>query len=102
MPFTVYSDYRALEYFMITKNLSVRQARWAEYLSCYYFLLMYQTGRANERANALSRKREDLLNQSQVMAANQTQILLPQEKVADEVVWDLQLAPLEPSRVSKS
>ena len=32
-PFSVYSDHRALEYFMSTKKLSARQARWAELLS---------------------------------------------------------------------
>src|SRR5579862_4436921 len=101
-PFTVYSDHRALEYFMTTKKLSARQARWAEYLSRYHFLLTYRTGRTNERADALSRKREDLLSQSQVMAANRTQILLPREKLTDEVVRDLQLAPLEPFGGSQS
>src|SRR5579862_7276977 len=96
-PFTVYSDHRALEYFMTTKKLSARQARWAEYLSRYHFLLTYRTGKANERADALSRKREDLLSQGQVMTANRTQVLFPLDKVTDEVVRDLQLAPLEPS-----
>ena len=100
-PFTIYSDHRALEYFMITKKLSARQARWAEYLSRYHFLLTYRTGRMNERADALSRKREDFLSQSQVMVVNQIQILLPQEKLADEVVQDLQLTPLEPSGIPK-
>jgi hypothetical protein len=31
-PIQVYSDYKALKYFMTTKNLSARQARWAELL----------------------------------------------------------------------
>ena len=29
----VYTDHKALEYFMITKQLTSRQARWAEILS---------------------------------------------------------------------
>jgi hypothetical protein len=40
-PFLVYSDHRALEYFMTTKKLSARQARWAEYLLRYHFKLAY-------------------------------------------------------------
>src|SRR5579862_8612450 len=40
-PFMVYSNHRALEYFMITKKLSARQAHWTEYLSRYHFLLTY-------------------------------------------------------------
>ena len=40
-PFLVYSDHRALEYFMTTKKLSAQQARWAEYLSHFHFKLAY-------------------------------------------------------------
>jgi hypothetical protein len=40
-PLKVYSDHKALEYFMTTKNLSARQARWAELLSRYHFTIMY-------------------------------------------------------------
>jgi hypothetical protein len=32
-PTQVYSDYKALEYFITTKNLSARQACWAKLLS---------------------------------------------------------------------
>src|SRR6202021_2866811 len=35
-PLQVYSDYKALEYFMTTKILSARQACLAELLSCYH------------------------------------------------------------------
>jgi hypothetical protein len=31
-PTQVYSNYKVLEYFITTKNLSTRQARWAELL----------------------------------------------------------------------
>ena len=80
---------------MTTKKLSARQARWAEYLSRYYFKLSYRTGKSNERADALSRKLEDTSAQDQVIAAHRTQVLLPQDKLADEVIRDLQLAPME-------
>ena len=40
-PFLVYSDHRTLEYFMTTKKLSARQARWAKYLSHFHFKLAY-------------------------------------------------------------
>jgi transposase InsO family protein len=94
-PLMVYSDHRALEYFMTTKKLSARQARWAEYLSRYHFKLAYRTGRSNERADALSRKLEDTSAQDRVITAHRTQILLPRDKLAHEVVQDLQLAPIE-------
>jgi hypothetical protein len=59
-PFSVYSDHKALEYFITTKKLSARQARWAEYLSRFHFKLMYRIGKANERADALSKKHKDV------------------------------------------
>jgi transposase InsO family protein len=95
-PFSVYSDHRALEYFMTTKKLSARQARWAELLSRYHFVLMYRTGKLNERADALSRKHEDVTVQGKVMAEYRTQTFLPRNKISPEVIQDLQLAPVEP------
>ena len=59
-PFLVYSDYRALKYFMTTKKLFARQACQAEYLSQFYFKLIYQARKSNKRANALSKKYEDV------------------------------------------
>lgn len=53
--FDIYTDHRALEYFMTTKKLNARQARWAEFLSRFYFLIRYRPGRENTLADALSR-----------------------------------------------
>jgi len=36
-PLKVYSDYKALEYFITKKHLTARQAHWAELLSQYHF-----------------------------------------------------------------
>ena len=59
--FQVLTDHRSLEYFMTTKKLNARQARWAEFLSRFYFLIKYRPGRQNTLADALSRplKKED-------------------------------------------
>ena len=95
-PFQIYSDHRALEYFMTTKKLSARQARWAEYLSRYHFKLAYRAGKSNERADALSRRTEDVATQNRTMAAYRTQVLLPRDKISDRIIQDLQLAPIEP------
>ena len=59
-PFLVYSDYRALKYFITTKKLLARQARWAEYLSRFHFKLIYRARKSNKRANALSKKYKDI------------------------------------------
>jgi hypothetical protein len=53
--FRILTNHRALEYFMTTKKLSARQARWAEFLSRFYFEIKYQPGKANTLADALSR-----------------------------------------------
>jgi hypothetical protein len=53
--FEILSDHKALEYFMTTKKLNARQARWAEFLSRFYFLIRYRPGKKNTLANALVR-----------------------------------------------
>jgi len=65
-PLKVYSDHKALEYFMTTKNLSARQARWAELLSRYHFTIMYWPGQSNQKADALTRREEDTYAQNLV------------------------------------
>jgi len=65
-PLKVYSDHKALEYFMTTKNLSARQARWAELLSRYHFTIMYWPGQSNQKADALTRREEDTYEQNLV------------------------------------
>ena len=59
-PFLVYSNYKTLEYFITTKKLLARQARWAKYLSRFYFKLIYRARKSNKRANALSKKHKDI------------------------------------------
>jgi hypothetical protein len=43
-PVNVFSDHKALEYFMITKELNARQARWEEFLSQFHFTIRYRLG----------------------------------------------------------
>ena len=50
----IFTDHKALEYFMTTKQLTGRQARWAEVLSEYHFIIMYQTRKENTKADALT------------------------------------------------
>jgi len=52
-------DHKALEYFMTTRALTARQARWAEILSEYNFLIRYKP-RSMNRADALTRREQDL------------------------------------------
>src|SRR5258705_2913411 len=55
---TVWTDHKNLEYFNSTKSLTRRQARWAEFLSEFDFIVNYRPGEKNGKPDALSR-RED-------------------------------------------
>ena len=52
----VLTDHKGLEYFMSTKKLISRQVRWAEFLSEFNFVISYQSGKKNNKADALMRK----------------------------------------------
>ena len=52
----IYTDHRNLEYFTTTKVLNKRQARWAENLVEFNFVVMYRTGASNTKADLLSRR----------------------------------------------
>jgi RNase H-like domain found in reverse transcriptase len=56
--FDVLTDHQALEYFMTTRKLSARQARWAEFLSRFYFMIRYRPGKQNTIADILPRTNE--------------------------------------------
>lgn len=58
-PVQVLSDHKALEYFMTTKKLTRRQARWAEMLSEFNFQIVYRPGKQNDKADALTRRPDD-------------------------------------------
>ena len=50
----IFTNHKALKYFMTTKQLTSQQARWAEVLLEYHFIIMYYTRKENTKANALT------------------------------------------------
>ena len=56
----VLSDYKNLEYFISTKLLSRRQARWSKFLSRFNFKIVYRLGKASAKPDALTRRSGDL------------------------------------------
>jgi hypothetical protein len=58
--FKVITDHKNLEYFMKPKMLSERQVRWAAMLSRFNMEILYRPGKQNVRADALSRREQDL------------------------------------------
>jgi len=90
----VITDHKNLEYFMTTKLLSRRQARWSEYLSRFDFELQYRPGKLNARADALTRRSADCpSNDSDPRKAIQQQTMLKPHNISEDIRQDLQLAP---------
>ena len=56
-PIRVQTDHANLRYFFTTKTLNQRQARWAELLAAYDFIIEYKPGERNP-ADAPSRRRD--------------------------------------------
>ena len=52
--FTVVTDHKGLEYFKTQPNLSPRQTRWWEYLSCFNYNNIHVDGTRNQVADSLS------------------------------------------------
>jgi RNase H-like domain found in reverse transcriptase/Reverse transcriptase (RNA-dependent DNA polymerase)/Integrase zinc binding domain len=59
LPIQVLTDHKSLEYFMSTKRLTRRQARWAEFLAGYNFQITYRPGKDNQKADSLTRRPGD-------------------------------------------
>ena len=58
--FEIRTDHKNLEYFMTVQKLTERQMRWSLILSRYNFTISYIPGKENERADALSRREQDM------------------------------------------
>ena len=88
LPVKIFTDHRSLEYFMTTKKLTRRQARWAEFLSEFNFVITYRPGKKNEKADALTRRPNDKPHDDDdERQQHQLQTLLPPER--------LELQPIE-------
>ena len=57
----IFTDHKNLKYFMISKELTRRQARWAEKLFEYNFKIIYQSEIKNAKTDAFIRKIDDFL-----------------------------------------
>ena len=58
--FEIRTDHKNLEYFMTVKKLTERQIRWSLILFKYDFVINYITGKSNERADAFSKREQDV------------------------------------------
>jgi hypothetical protein len=77
--FQVRTDHKNLEYFMTARKLTERQMRWSLILSKYNFTIMYIPGKENVRADALSRRDQDMPKGADPRVDSRTiQLLKPQ------------------------
>ena len=75
---------------MSSKKLSQRQARWAEYLSRFDFLLRYRPGHKDEKPDALTRRSGDLPKEKDEILKMQNQVLLKPENLDDRVKAEIE------------
>jgi len=61
LSFQICTDHKNLKYFMTVKKLTERQMRWSLILSKYNFFILYLLRKQNERADALSRQKQNVL-----------------------------------------
>ena len=57
--FDIITDHKNLQTFATTKQLTPRHIRWSEFLSRFNFRIVYRSGSASTRPDALSRRPED-------------------------------------------
>ncbi|KKF92157.1 Retrotransposable element Tf2 155 kDa protein type 1 [Ceratocystis platani] len=75
-PVKVITDHRNLEYFMSTKQLNRRQARWSELLSRFNFHIVYRPGKLGGKPDSLTRRSEDLPKEGDDRLLHQSQTVL--------------------------
>ncbi|KAI3650144.1 hypothetical protein MP228_005001, partial [Amoeboaphelidium protococcarum] len=75
---TVLTDHKNLQYFMTTKQLTRRQARWAIFFSEFDFVLTHRPGSLNGKADLLSRRSDYFIQEDK---ANFLRLLDPSKVV---------------------
>ena len=86
IPLQIFSDHRGLEWFETKRQLTRRQARWAEKLSEFNFRIVYRPGKDNNKADALTRQSSAApTDPDDARLRHQQQILLPKERMGPQV-----------------
>lgn len=91
--FDIYTDHQSLEHFMTTKKLTARQARWAEFLSGFDFVIRYTPGKMNRRADCLTRRSQDTA-QPPDADSSRVNVVLPPDKLDPKIQQHLSFSAL--------
>jgi hypothetical protein len=84
----VITDHKNLEWFMTTKQLNRRQARWAEFLSEFNFLITYRPGTQGTKPDSLTRRPGDIPVPGDIQDPrnhHQHQVLIKSHQVHDGI-----------------
>lgn len=84
-PIQVFSDHRNLEYFMITKGLNRRQARWSEFLSRFDFLIKFRPGKQGAKPDTLTRGSGYLPIEGDETLVHQSQVVLKRKNLDEKL-----------------
>jgi hypothetical protein len=79
----VLCDHRNLEYFMSTKKLNRRQARWSEFMSRFNFNIVYRPGKQGVKPDSLTRRSEDMPQEGDERLLHQSQTVLKRNNLKD-------------------
>ena len=91
-PVKVLIDHKDLEYFMSTKKLTPRQVKWAEFLSEFNFVISYQSGKKNDKADALTKKpNKQPTNNEDKRRKHSVRVLLP----LSQIDYEAELQPID-------
>jgi hypothetical protein len=91
---TILTDHKNLEYWTMKKDLNLRQARWAELLANYDFMITYRPGKLAGKPDILSRESGDSPWEGELKhRQNRGRILLPSQTfwISSTEVMELQV-----------
>ena len=92
LPVKVFTNHKSLEYFRSTKKLTSRQVRWVQFLSKFNFVINYQSGKKNDKANALMRKpNEQPTDNEDKRHKHSVCVLLP----LNQIDYEAELQPID-------
>jgi hypothetical protein len=91
----IFSDHKALEYFMIKRQLTAQQARWAETFFRFNFKIRYRAEKKNQKTDVLTRRKQNVDEQTKATVESRIQILLKYKNLESHIIRELQLASIE-------
>lgn len=94
LPIKILTDYRNLQYFISTKQLSRRQAHWSEFLSRFNFVIQYRPGKLGAKLDTLTRRSRDLSKEGDGCLQQMVQIVLKPHNLDSAIKKNLVATPL--------